>query len=101
MDEVAKDPTAFLFVIVVFLVFEGVAFGDQIAEESFANYEPDDFGGWDILGDIVSFIVGAATFLFNLLTFNIGDAPWWIRVPVSFVINGGLFWSVLTLIRGN
>ena len=97
-------PIKILAVIIMTLTFEGLLFGEQIAERSFPTLdEPTTTGFWgalDALIAVVRAIWGAVVFFFNLLTFNVPGAPWWIRLPVGSVLGGGLLYSVTVIVRG-
>lgn len=101
----AFSPIPHVIVMVGALVFQGVFYGEEIAEESFPEYEqPNTEGFWgavEALTAVVNTVWGAVVFLFNLITFNIPGSPWWSRVVVSTYFGGTIFWSIATLIRGN
>jgi hypothetical protein len=68
--------------------------------------QPDDFGDppdgvLDVLADVVGKVWGVVQLLFGAFTFNVPDAPPYIRAPVAIGIVGTLAWSIATLIRGN
>ena len=98
------NPLTFLAVIALTSTVVAMIGGEELAQESFPEFdEPDSGGFWgslDALVSVVQGIWGVVVYLFNLLTFNIGGAPWWIRVPVGAINGGGLLWSIATLIRG-
>lgn len=100
------SPVPHLLVMTVVLVLQGAIFGAQLAEESFPEFEqPDSGGGFfggalDILGAIISAIWGVVTFVFNLVTFNVPGAPWFIRVPVATYFGGTIVWTIASLVRG-
>lgn len=93
-----------LAIVLLTVTFEGMIFGQELAERSFPTYEEPQssgfFGVLDALLAIVKVIWGAVVFFFNLITFNVPGAPWWVRLPVGGLIGGGFVWSVATLIRG-
>lgn len=97
----AANPVPVLAVIIIVLVFEAMIGGEELVQESFPDFDEGSFGGIDILGDIITGIFGTVAYIFNLITFNVGGAPWFIRVPVGTVLGGALIWSITTLIRGN
>lgn len=99
-----------LFVIMATFAFEGLVFGEELAEESFGEIEESTPGACsdnnfgciiDFISDLFSSIVGAVAFLFNLLTFNIPDAPWWIRLVLVGVVDGGAVLLIVSILRGN
>lgn len=101
-----------LFVIIGSLVFEGLVYGAEIAEETFAEFaEPEDrdcSGFLDGVACVFGFVIdvfqaifAAVVFLFRLITFDVPDAPWWIRVPIATVLGGGLILVVVQIFRGN
>ena len=93
------SPVPVLVALTVVLVFEGLLFGATLVESSFPEFEQPD-GILDALIGIVQAIWGVVVFIFNLITFNIPGAPFWVRVPVGIAIGGSLMWSIATLIRG-
>lgn len=101
----AASPVKVLVVAVIVLAFEAMLFGAQLAEQSFPEFEQPDSGGFfgviEGLLAVVDVIWGVVVFIFNLITFNVGGAPWWIRLPVGTVFGGSIVWSIATLIRGN
>lgn len=101
----ASSPVAILSIITLVLVFEGLLFGQQIAAYSFPSFEEPQSEGFfavlDSLLAIVKTIWGTVVFVFNLLTFNIPGAPWFIRIPVAGIMGGGLIWAITELVRGN
>lgn len=100
------SPIPHLLVMVVVLVFQAVLFGAEYAEASFPEFdEPDTGGGFfggalDILGAIINTIWGVVVFVFNLVTFNVPDAPFWIRAPIATYFGGTIIWSIASLVRG-
>jgi hypothetical protein len=101
---VGNTAITILAIILVTLTFEGLLFGAEIAEQSFPSFdEPTStgfFGVLDALLAIVKAIWGAVVFFFNLLTFNLPGAPWYVRLPVGGLMFGGLVWSIASLVRG-
>lgn len=101
----AASPVPILAIIILTLTFEGLLFGSEIADRSFPSYEEPQSGGFwgalDAVVAVVQVIWGAVVFFFNLITFNVPGAPWYIRVPIGAMLGGGLVWSLATLIRGN
>lgn len=101
----ASSPMVVLSVIVLTLVFEGLLFGEELAEASFPSFEQPEGGGFfdvlDAVLAIVQAIWGTVVFVFNLVSFNVPGAPWFVRAPIGFILGGGLVWSIATLVRGN
>jgi hypothetical protein len=111
----AMNPLPIIAIITATLVFQALIFGEEYAEQSFPNYEEftsacddgDDgfFSGiyciFQQVGYFFRVIVGVVLFLFNLISFNVPGAPWFIRVIVSGILGGGIFWATATLFRGN
>lgn len=99
------SPLVILAIIALTLVFEGLLFGSEIEDFQLPQFEEPKSGGFfavlDALLSIVQVIWGVVLFFFNLVTFNVPGAPWYIRVPVGTMLTGGLVWSIATLIRGN
>lgn len=109
-------PVGVLLVVVATLGFEGLLFGSQIADQSFPQLLPMAFssctgsglgliGCW--IGSALAFVAnvfltifGAAVFLFNLISFNVPGAPWFVRALVGTGIGGALIWSIASLFRG-
>lgn len=101
-----------LFVIVATLAFEGLVYGEEIAADTFSEFdEPEDrdcSGFLDGVACVFTFIVdlfqaifAAVIFLFRLIIFDVPDAPWWIRLPVATVLGGGIVLIVVQVFRGN
>ena len=100
-----------LFVIVSTFAFEGIVYGNALVEESFALTAPaapsctgflDGVAcalGWIV--QVFQAIAGALVFLFNLLTFNIPDAPIPVRIVLAAVFDGGLLLLIVSIFRGN
>jgi hypothetical protein len=109
----AQSPIAVLVIIVSTLVFVAMIEGDQLAESLFPNVaEATPACSGDSFFDgifcffefvvLVFQVVGAAiAFFFNLITFNIDGAPWFVRVLVGTLLGTGILWSCITLFRGN
>lgn len=101
----AKSPVAVLAIILLVIGGEALLFGGDIAARSFPTFEEPTQSG--LLGaiegivQIVSVIWGVVVFFFNLITFNVPDAPFFIRVPVGGILGSALIWSIASLIRGN
>ena len=105
----AASPVPILAIIGIYVAFYAVFLGatpsgpdnpdlsETTADEEIAG---TSFGGLDIIGDILDAIFGFVTFIFSALTFNVEDAPAYVRVPVAIIILSSLIWSVVTLIRG-
>lgn len=93
-----------LAVILLTLTFEGLLFGEQIAERSFDGFsEPRSgglLGGLDAILAVVQGVWGVVVFFANLITFNVPGAPWYVRLPVAGILGGGLVWSIAVLFRG-
>ena len=98
---------AFITGLIPLGVAAGAACGVLLADQVF-------FGGGGLeavqgaIVDTVTFakvsIVGLASFasvLFQLLTFDIDQAPTWARFVFALPINGAIIYSVLSLVRGN
>lgn len=103
---------ALLFVIISTFAFEGIAYGNVLVEESFPTITdpgtPSCTGFLDGVACALDWIVavfqaifGALTFIFNLLTFNIPDAPIPLRIVLSTVFDGGLVLLLVSIFRGN
>lgn len=99
------SPVPHLLVMTVVLVFQGVLFGSEIAEESFPEFEEPSSGGFfgalEALLAVVQAVWGVVVFVFNLVTFNVPGAPWFIRVPIATYFGGTIVWSLASLIRGS
>lgn len=95
----ALNPIPFLALAVILLTFEFMISGDELVVESF----PGGFevGGLDILGDIIDIVVDGFAFLFNSITANVDEAPWYFRVPFGTIVGGAIFLFILQMIRGN
>lgn len=97
----ALNPLPFVAVALISIILTAAVAGEEITEEAFEDFTEDEFGGIDILGDIIDGLIGFAQFIFSFLTFDIPGAPAVIRVPISTIVIGGLGWSVAGLVRGN
>ena len=102
----AASPVPVLMIVGLYVAFfmlivgtAGDTYGMGAVPEDLPS-EDDDFGGWDIIGDIVRAVFGFIKLLFGALTFNVEGAPLWVRIPISTGIITSLLWSAMTLIRG-
>ena len=99
----ARSPIMTLAIILTVLAFEGLIFGQSIAERSFPTFEePTSTGFWGAFEAALAFVKavwGVVVFLFNLITVNVPGSPWWIRLPVGGILGGGLIWSIAQLLR--
>lgn len=93
-----------LAIVMITITFEGLLFGSEIAARSFPSFDQPTSGGFfgalDAILAVLQAVWGAIVFFFNLLTFNIPGAPWWIRIPIGSILGGGFVWSIAALIRG-
>lgn len=100
----AKSPALVLAIVLSTMVFMTLLFGEEIAEKSFPTFEQPSSGGFfgalDAILAILQGIWGVIVFFFNLLTFNIPGAPWYVRVVAGGLLGGGLLWSIAELFRG-
>lgn len=88
-------------IVVLTLVFEGAVISSQAQEPVFADLSSKDCSGFfDAFECVVEVVFDVVIFLFDLITFNIDGAPWWIRVPLAFILGGGIIWAVASLVRG-
>lgn len=98
------NPVPILAIITIVLTFEGLLFGEELAQYSFPEFNEPESGGFfgilDALLAIVQAVWGAVVFFLNLLTFNVPGAPWYVRLPIGAILSGGLIWSIAVLIRG-
>lgn len=100
-----------LCVILGTFAFEGMVYGDALTEESFGTFGETtsvdcESGGTfgcviDFITQVFQGIIGGIAFLFNLLSFNIPDAPIWIRFVLVGVLDGGLVLLIVSILRGN
>lgn len=110
----AASPVAVLSVILCTLAFEGLLFGTELAEKSFPSFDAPaerNCGALQFLCDtadavaaafaVIQGIWGVFVFFFNLLTFNIPGAPWFVRLVAGGALGGGIIWSLAGLFRGN
>ena len=99
------SPMPILAIVILVLVFEGLLFGEEIAEQALPTFnQPQSGGFWgalDALISVVQAVWGSVLFFLSLLTFNVPGAPWFVRVPIGALLGGGLIYSVVTIIRGN
>lgn len=82
------------------LAFEGLVYGQAIAEASFPTLSAPT-NPLEVLFGVIGIVFGGIVFFLNLLTFNVPDAPTWVRVPFATIFGGGLFFLILGLIRGS
>jgi hypothetical protein len=98
------NPLPILIIIIMTLTFQGLLFGQEIAERTFTGFQEPTGGGFfgalEALLAVVQAVWGAILFFLNLLFFNVPGAPWWIRLPIGTALTGGLIWSIATLVRG-
>jgi len=95
-------PLAVIAVVMMTLSFEALLAGEELVEEAFPGIENRDCSGFfDTLECIVDTVFGAVVYFFHLVTFAPGDPPLWVRVPLAVSLGGAIFWSLVTLIRGN
>lgn len=94
-----------LAIIILVLTGEALIFGEEIAARSFPTFEQPQssgiLGALDALLAVIQGVWGAIVFFFNLVTFNVPDAPFWVRIPAGAILGGGLVWSISQLFRGN
>lgn len=117
-DSGAASPAPIILVVALTLVFEGLLFGSSIANTSFPAASSVDFGscgnvgGLDLIGCVISnafnavvnvfkVIIGAVVFFFNLVSFNVPGAPWFVRMVVGCAIGGSIIWAIAGMFRGN
>lgn len=118
-DHAEIGPVSILLIATLVLIFEGVIFGSQLAENSIITSVPSQvcnqgsgFGseiGWIACNTANFFIfilniflvIGSViAFFFNAVTFNVPGAPWYIRIFVSVIFVGGMGWAIASLVRG-
>lgn len=108
----AASPIPVLLIVVATLTFQAMLFGSELAEKSFPTLEEPEAGdcdgfldgfacGVDYVVNFISVVFGVVAFFFNLVTFNVPGAPWFVRLLVGGAIGGSIVWSVATLFRGN
>lgn len=98
-----SSPIPALFIVITSIVLQALLLGDDpLSSPTFTTFDADDFGGIDIIGDIISAILNAITFVFFALTWSLIDGvPWWIQYPAATLTIGSLVWAVAELLRGN
>lgn len=115
--KLASNPIPVLAIVLLTLAFEGLLFGNQLAGASFPASSTVDFGGCSgsgldyigcVIGNTFSFIInvfkiifGVVAFFFNLVSFNVPGAPWFVRLFLGGVMGGALLWSIAGLFRGD
>lgn len=100
----AMNPLPVLAIVTISLVFQGLLFGQEIAERSFPTFEKPEEGAWGALeaaGNVLLSLWGVVVFLYNLVSFNVPGAPWYARVIVGGITGSAVIWSIATLVRGN
>lgn len=114
-DRASSGPIAAILIIAMTLAFEGLLFGSTIAEQSYPALIPASFstcgGGIDgiacYIGTFFLFVAnlfigifGTAVFIFNLISFNVPGAPWFVRTVVGAGFGLTLGWAIASLFRG-
>lgn len=116
-DAAGVGPLGLLLVIALTLGFEGLLLGSSIVSESFPAASTVDFGScsnaggldkiacvienaWNFVVNVVKVIFGVVALIFNLVSFNVPGAPWFVRLPIGACFGFGLLWSIASLFRG-
>ena len=112
----AINPIPPLLIATVGLIFMSALLGSALADESFPTLSTTnaDCGGGGLdkiaceIGNGFNYVVnffklifGAIAFFINAVTFNVPGAPWYARIPISIILGGSIFVSILGFIRGN
>lgn len=128
-ERAVSSPIPVLMIIVATLAFEGLLFGTDLAAASFPTIESPSFDIQDcqdgtipffsqlddiacVIGSAFLFaakflqaifltLFGVVVFLFNLISFNVPGAPWYVRLVVGSAFGGAIMWAVAGLFRGN
>lgn len=96
-----SSPVRGLVLVTISITFQTLLVAGPASPSVEAPTIDDDFGGLDILGDILEIIFDAVVWFTAGLTFSLIDGtPWWISVVVTTAIFGAIFWPVIQLIRG-
>lgn len=112
------SPVVGIVIVVLTLTFQGLLFGADIAEKSFPDlirpeHQTQDCDGFfdgfvcafenviAFIANIFIVLFGAIIFLFNMITFNVPGAPWFVRVPFGALMFGLIGWPAFTFFRGN
>jgi hypothetical protein len=112
------SPVIALTIVMLTLTFEGLLFGEELAEKSFPDlidpaHESQDCDGFfdgfvcaietvlSYIGNFFIILFGAIVFIINAITFNVAGAPWFVRVPMGTLMGTMILWPAVTLFRGN
>lgn len=112
------NPIPYLLVAVLGIIFTFALEGNTLATDSFptpSQADPDTCGSGGFFSSIecgistgVTFVInafkviyGSFVFLFRAVTFDVPDAPWYARIPITIIIGGSTTIAIVSIIRGN
>lgn len=119
-DRAEMAPISILLVAILVMSFEAVVYGNDLAATSIVtsvSYNtcatPTGFFtselGW-IACNVANFflfiinvflvIFSVVAFFFNALTFNVPDAPFYVRIAMGTFFIGSIGWAIASLLRG-
>lgn len=85
--------------IIISLVLQGAMFGDEIWDESFDRPSQASSGSaWDSISNIGSSIWGFLTFVWKMLSFDIPEIPWMVRIMILVPVWAGLLYLLAPLL---
>lgn len=118
-DDAMISPISLLLIATLVIGFEAIVYGSDLVQNSIVtgvDYQTctagSGFGaeiGWIAcnVANFFTFIINVflvvfsvIRFFFNALTFNVPDAPFYIRVLVGTFFIGGIGWAIASLLRG-
>ena len=99
------SPVPVLIIVAIYAVFfaaiSSTTSPDEPDDLSFSSNDCDvGLNNVCGLGDILTFVFNIIQFFFDVLTFNIDGAPFYIRVPIAVAITASVMWSIISLVRG-
>lgn len=103
----AASPVPILMIIGLYVAMYAVIIGTAEADvntyglDAQPSIAAPEGGLFDSITNVFETIGGVFSMLLGALTFNVPDAPFFIRIPVAIAIIGSLAWSLVTLVRGN
>lgn len=109
-DRANAGPIVVLAIVVLTLIFEGMLYGSELAEQSFPTLdepEEEDCSGFldgfacgvRAAWNFIRMLFGVVAFFYNLVTFNVPGAPWFVRVFVGAIFGGSILWTLAVFIR--
>lgn len=122
-DSAAASPLVVVVIALSTMGFEALVFGEELAASSFPDFLPVNFDECDDSGsgffsfddrigcffanvghaiaNFFIFLYGAGVFFWNVVSFNVGGAPWFVRLVVGSIFGGTVLWALVGVFRGN